>query len=137
MNSNSYIHQLRNALDSLQACADSVMTFHGEGWKNSLRMDLERAISHAHELLKQPIPDGPNSEALELLQQQKPEEHSATPRTDALRAKQPTYVEMAEHAERLERDRARLVAELKRLQGVVGEEDFDLIEGFLRELGEL
>jgi len=44
--------ELIEALDSLQACADSVLDVHGGSFKNSLKWDLERAISKAQDLLK-------------------------------------------------------------------------------------
>lgn len=45
------VPRLVECLDSLQACSQSVMEGHGEGVKNSLRIDIECAIKSARRLL--------------------------------------------------------------------------------------
>jgi hypothetical protein len=52
-NANSY----RDLLDSLQACASSVLEAHGESVKNSLRIDLQIAISRARDALQSHQPE--------------------------------------------------------------------------------
>lgn len=45
--------RLRETLDSLQACAESVMQAHGDHFKNSLAIDLRSALKNARAVLSE------------------------------------------------------------------------------------